>query len=56
MSENITQAQGQQAPEPQKSLEERASDVRACLTANHANTLALLACLRACRGEARPYR
>ena len=56
MSEHSEQAQEVEAPAPQKSLEERVTDVRSCLTANHGNTLALLACLRACRGEARPYR
>lgn len=36
----------------------REAEVRACLMASHANTRALLACLRACAdaGEGRPYR
>lgn len=56
MSEQSVQAEEAEASAPHKSLEERTADVRSCLTANHGNTLALLACLRACRGEARPYR
>ena len=36
--------------------EETMEALRACLTANHANTLAYLACLKACVGDPRPYR
>lgn len=56
MSEQSVRVEEAKTPAPQKSLEERVADVRSCLTANHGNTLALLACLRACQGEARPYR
>ena len=36
--------------------EETAAALRARLAANHANTLAYVACLKACTGNQRPYR
>ncbi len=41
---------------PARTPEETLDALRARLAANHANTLAYLACLKACAGETRPYR
>ena len=41
---------------PAKSPEEARAALRKRLTANHGNTLAYLACLKACLGDPRPYR
>ena len=41
---------------PARTPEETLEALRACLAANHANTLAYLACLKACVGDPRPYR
>ena len=51
--ESVT-AQPQAAPA--KSPEEARVALRKRLTANHGNTLAYLACLKACLGDPRPYR
>ena len=44
------------AATPACTPEETMEALRACLAANHANTLAYLACLKACAGDPRPYR
>ncbi len=41
---------------PARTPEETLEALRACLAANHANTLAYLACLKACAGDPCPYR
>ena len=41
---------------PAKSPEAARAALRKCLAANHGNTLAYLACLKACLGDPRPYR
>ncbi len=46
----------QQPVVPAKTPEEVQAALRRRLTSNHGNTLAYLACLKACLGEPRPYR
>ena len=64
LDEQVASAQGlagadapqEQATEKARTAEECQAVLRKRLTSNHGNTLAYLACLKACLGDARPYR